>query len=391
MTRHYRVISADGHVETPPDPWVRHVPERWRDRAPRLVPGPDGGEAWVVEGRPLLPNGQNVTGRGPVRFAGASYYRADGSPIEGAGDGVQRLQEQDEDGIDAEVLFPPVFASRFIEGVADRDVYVALVQAYNTFLAEDYCSVAPDRLIGCAVIPVTGIDDAVAELRRIHGLGLRGVAIHQFPNGTGAPTPEDDRFWATALELGVALAPHQGFGDQVPPPLPVGAGTKSRTLAASLIDRIGSLRPAYCLAQLMTAGVFDRFPEIQLYYAESNAAWLASALYHFDDTFRCYNEWFQADLPRLPSEYIREHVFFGMIRDPLALQLGDFLPLDRLMWGSDFPHSVGTYPGSQEYIAEAFAHLDDATRQMILVDNPCRFFGLDPQATLTETPERAMA
>ena len=58
MARTYHVISSDGHVETPPDAWVAHVPEEHRHRAPRLIPVPDGGEAWVVEGRPLLYNGQ---------------------------------------------------------------------------------------------------------------------------------------------------------------------------------------------------------------------------------------------------------------------------------------------------------------------------------------------
>ena len=72
--RHYQVISADGHVETPPDPWVRYVPEKWKDRAPRLIELPDGGEGWIVEGQPLLKNGQNITGRGPISFSAASYY-----------------------------------------------------------------------------------------------------------------------------------------------------------------------------------------------------------------------------------------------------------------------------------------------------------------------------
>ena len=386
MARRYEVISADGHVETPPDGWAKYVPEQWRDRAPRLLSLPSGGEAWLVEGKPLLHNGQNITGRGPVRFAGASYFKADGSPNDGAGDAVQRLREQDEDGIDAEVLFPPVFASRFIEGIADQAIYRSLVQAYNTFLAQDYCAVAPDRLIGCAVIPVSGIDDAVAELRRIHSLGLRAVAIHQFPNGGGVPKPEDDRFWETALELGIALAPHQGFGDQTPPPVQPGVGTQMRSLAGALLDRAGSIRPAYCLAQLIVDGVFDRFPEIEFYFAESNAAWLANALWHFDDTFHCYNTWFEKDLKRDPSQYIHEHVYFGIIRDPLALRLGEFLPVDRLMWGSDFPHSVGSFPHSRAFIADAFTAVDAATKQRILVDNPARFFGLDPAAMLTDTP-----
>jgi predicted TIM-barrel fold metal-dependent hydrolase len=386
MARRYAVISADGHVETPPDGWVKYVPEEWRDRAPRLLSLPTGGEAWLVEGKPLLHNGQNITGRGPVRFAGASYYKPDGSPNDGAGDAAQRLREQDEDGIDAEVLYPPVFASRFIEGIADKAVYLSLVQAYNTFLAQDYCSVAPDRLIGCAVVPVSGIDDAVGELKRIHSLGLKAVAIHQFPNGGGAPKPEDDRFWETALELGVALSPHQGFGDQTPPPVAPGVGTQMRSMAGALLDRAGTIRPSYCLAQLIVDGVFDRFPEMQLYFAESNAAWLANALWHFDDTYRCYNTWFEKDLKKDPSQYIREHVWFGIIRDPLALRLGEFLPVDRLMWGSDFPHSVGSFPNSREFLADAFGGVDDALRRRILVDNPVRFFGLDPDAELTPTP-----
>ena len=135
MARYYQVISADGHVETPPDPWVKYVPEKWKDRAPRLINLPDGGEGWIIEGQPLLKNGQNITGRGPIRFDFGSYYKPDGSFNDGAGGPVQRLREQDEDGVDAEVLFPPVFASRFLEGIKDPDIYRSMIRAYNSWLA----------------------------------------------------------------------------------------------------------------------------------------------------------------------------------------------------------------------------------------------------------------
>ena len=46
-----------------------------------------------------------------------------------------------------------MFISRFIENIADQEAYVAMVRAYNDFLVEDYCSVAPDRLLGNAIIP----------------------------------------------------------------------------------------------------------------------------------------------------------------------------------------------------------------------------------------------
>ena len=147
MGRKYQVISGDGHLETPPD-FVKFVPEKFKDRAPRLITLPDGGgDAWLMEGMPLTYASQNLKGRGVVKFAGQSYFNDDGSRAEGTGDGVQRLREQDEDGIDAEILFAPVFASRFLEKIPERDVYMAMVQAYNTWLIEDYSAPAPDRLI----------------------------------------------------------------------------------------------------------------------------------------------------------------------------------------------------------------------------------------------------
>lgn len=388
MQRRYNVISADGHLETPPEAWVNHVPAEHRSRAPRLVHLSGGrGDAWVVEGQPLMHVGQNVKGSGPVRFAYGSYYNPDGSPREGTGGPQQRLREQDTDGLDAEVLYPPVFATRFIEGVADRDAYFSLVQAYNTFLAEDFCSLAPDRLIGNAFMPVSGIDDAVAELERAHNLGLKTVCLQQFPNGSGGPSPDDDRFWERALELGMAVAPHMSFGDFTSPPWK-GPDSSSQNAAGGMTQHCGPSTPAYCLAQLIISGTFDRFPELRIYFAEVNCALLPGMLYYMDRDYHEYNDWFQLELKRLPSEYVLEHCLFGMVQEKVAMKMAaaGLFPFDRLMWGSDFPHSVGTYPHSGDYLSEAFGEIDPAVQHAILVDTPAQFFHLDPAAPVTATP-----
>ena len=85
------------------------------------VAGTTGGEGWVVEGSPLVHNGQNLAAGRPLEVHGASYFEEDGSPVPGTGDARQRLAEQDRDGIDAEVLYPPVLMSRFIENIEDRE------------------------------------------------------------------------------------------------------------------------------------------------------------------------------------------------------------------------------------------------------------------------------
>lgn len=386
MGRKYQVISGDGHIETPPDVWVKYVPKQWQDRAPRLLRLPEGGEGWLIEGQPLLKNGQNITGRGPVRFEGASYYKPDGSAAEGAGGPAQRLREQDLDGIDAEVLFPPVFASRFIEGIRDREVYCAMIRAYNTFLARDYCSLAPDRLIGNAAMPITNIDDALAELEFIAGEGIPSTSFYQFPNGSGFAKPEDDRFWGRAQELGIRLSPHFGFGSMNAPMGTAQTGTAGIPLASALAQRAAGMQPVYCIAQLIASGVFDRFPEIRFYFAETNASWLPFALFVLDDNYTIFRDAFGLTLKRKPSEYVTDHCWFGIVRDPLAIALHEHLPIDRIMFGSDFPHSVGSYPDSKRFLEKAFAKVDPRIRRKVLLDVPAEFFGLDLSRDITPTP-----
>ena len=323
--RTYRAISCDGHLEIPPDPWIRHVPAEHRDRAPRLVKLRTGGEGWVVEGSPLIHNGQNVAAGRPLKVKGGSYWEDDGvTPVPGTGDAAQRLREQDLDGVDAEVLYPPVFISRFIENIEDREAYVAMVRAYNDFLAEDYCSVAPDRLIGNAVIPASGIEDAIAELKRAKSIGLRSVTMASFPNGTGRPAPEDDAFWEAALELGMPLTAHGTMGERGPtrcwPGPPAAPSTCRRRSSPAPCPR-----PCCASCGWSLSGVLDRLPELRIYLAETNASWLPYVLYMVDDSYSIFRHWYGADLQMAPSDYAWRHFSFGIVRDPLALRMRELL------------------------------------------------------------------
>jgi predicted TIM-barrel fold metal-dependent hydrolase len=62
------------------------------------------------------------------------------------------------------------------------------------------------------------------------------------------------------------------------------------------------------------------------------------------------------------------------------------VPLDNLMWGSDFPHSVGSYPHSRKFLEEAFAPVDPRIRRKILLETPAAYYGLDLGKPITETP-----
>jgi predicted TIM-barrel fold metal-dependent hydrolase len=382
--RHYQVISCDGHLEIPPDAWVRHVPDEHRDRAPRLVKLRTGGEGWIVEGSPLIHNGQNVAAGRPLKVKGGSYWEPDGSPVPGTGSARQRLAEQDRDGIDAEVLYPPVFISRFIENIEDSEAYVAMVRAFNDFLAEDYCAVAPDRLIANAVIPASGVEDAIAELKRAGEIGLPSVCLGSFPNGSGSPAPEDDLFWRAALDLGMPITAHSAMGDRSNPLL-VQSARGTFDLEMSMLSRTMP-PPVVGIVRMILSGVLDRFPDLRIYFAETNASWIPGLLYMLDDSYSIFRHWYGVDLAMRPSEYIWRHFSFGMVRDPLAVRMRDLLDMDHIMWGSDFPHSVSSFPESARWLDEIFDGCPDEVRRQVLVETPCAYFGLDRDAVLTATP-----
>ena len=46
----YRVISADNHIIEPRNLFIDRVPARYRDQAPRVVRGKDGGDGWSLDG-----------------------------------------------------------------------------------------------------------------------------------------------------------------------------------------------------------------------------------------------------------------------------------------------------------------------------------------------------
>src|SRR5205809_356260 len=59
------------------------------------------------------------------------------------GPAEQRLREQDVDGVDAEILFGGAGT-----GSKHPELRQSFVHAYNGYLSEEYCSAAPDRLLG---------------------------------------------------------------------------------------------------------------------------------------------------------------------------------------------------------------------------------------------------
>lgn len=390
MAREYRLMSSDGHLEVPPERWSHRVPEKWRDRTPRTIDLPEGGDAILIEGRPLVE--ANFLDLRAGRASG--QWQPFGLRVEGAagvGPPEQRVREQDEDGLDAEVLFPAQAAGPGLwRNISHDEPYKAMIRAYNDWLGEEYCPVAPDRLIGLGVMPWTNADDAVAEMEHCAKLGLKGVVMGVLPNAKGYPTPEDDKFWAAAVDMDMPVTVHVAFdrtGPRESQPTfryPKEDPEMMRKLRRPLLEWMTNfgLRPSISVTQLVLAGVFDRFPKLKIFFAETRLGWVPFWIEHCDLWYKRHIGWTEEylgfkPLKQLPSEYIKEHIYWSVQYEKVAVELRHHVGVDKIMFATDFPHIECEWPDTRPLVEEIYADVPEDEKAKMWAGNAVEFFRLD--------------
>jgi predicted TIM-barrel fold metal-dependent hydrolase len=363
MARTYKLISADSHINEPPDLWTSRVPAEFRDRAPRIEHF-DQGDAWVMEGAldPINFGANCNVGLPPEQRPAWIKFE---DVRTGGWDPAARLGEQDQDKVDAEILYPtPRVSNQVLWYTEDRDFHLACIRAYNDWLAE-YCAYAPDRLWGVALMPNVGVEEAVAELRRTMAMpGIKGALLGQYPHGGEAISDEDDAFWAVAEELNAPLSVHVGFATTA-------QGDKSRGKST------GSLRffdAPIRATQFVEGGVFDRFPNLHLVLVEVDCSWLPYMREQMDDRFKRTVPTSRPDIKRMPSEYFTDNIFSTFITDTYGIKNREAIGVSQMMWSSDYPHSGADWPNSWKTIEDHFAGVSEGDRQEILAGNAVRLY-----------------
>jgi predicted TIM-barrel fold metal-dependent hydrolase len=359
---------------------------------PRRVTLPNGGDGIQHEDGSITYGGTgHFAGHGPedfdptiVHFEGEAGH---GSPEE-------RLREQDVDGVDGEILFG-VLGGR---GSREREMGMALVRAYNDYLAEEFCAYAPDRLFGMAALPGQGVEEDVAEMEHAAKQGMAGVVLSTYPSRNGYPAPEDDRFWAAAIDLDMPIAVHtamarrQGVRGEYMIKYPREPEGYDRP-PIDIVDRMSRYGTRHCgcleLTQMIMTGVFDRFPKLKIYWAENQLGWIPIFKEQMDLIYEANRFWVERihgvkRLAQRPSEYVEEHAYWGFFDDPVGVELRDKIGVDHIMWGSDFPHEVSRWPHSREVMSAQMEAVPDTEARMMLRDNAVKFFHLDRRFSRAE-------
>lgn len=383
-----RIVDADCHILEPPHIWETWLPERYRERAPRLVKDADGGDAWLtaVGGDPD-PIGLVATPGMPYdqfRWLGVTYEQA----RPGCCNGAARLDDMDLDGVWAEVLYPPQRTMSHFLGDDDDDFVLAGVEAYNNFLFEEFCAPDPRRLIGLAQIPSLGIDAAIDGLRKAKARGARGVVISNWPAGDDGLSADDDPFWAAACDEGVPVAIHINIISRRQRSAARKAAARAgNTLydmrsEAARAKAIGSMSHVFsmtagAITQMIFTGVFERFPDLHVAWIEIGCGWLPHFIESLDDRYWRNRAWGDLPISEPPSFYWYRNNSASFITDRSGIELRHRVGVRNMMWSSDYPHHGNDWPYSRKVIAETMGQIPEDERLLITGGNAARIWGLE--------------
>jgi len=380
----YRAISADSHIVEPPHLWEKWLTPELRKFAPKLVKDHEGGDAWQYgENLAPAPIGLVAVRRG--RKYTDPDYKWTGLRIDqvnqGAFYGEPRLAEQDEDGVSAEVLYAPVRAAMHFMSPGNDEIALAGVQAYNNWLHQEFCAVAPQRLIGLALIPNIGIEGSLAELRRTKQMGMKGCTIMAWPSGGMNLSRDDDPFWAEAERLGMPVSIHVRLSGKEGLKGAAAVGALAGKGPAPLNPLIGMSTGAVAdapklLAEMVYSGMFDRFPRLQMVFGEVNVGWVPLVLESMDDHYLRDRIWTKTELERMPSTYWRTNFAATFIIDKFGIRNRDLIGSETILWSTDYPHHRCDWLESQRLIADHMDGVPAAEAAAMCAGNAARIYGL---------------
>src|SRR3954462_11921606 len=249
------VISVDDHVTEPAHVWQTYLPERFRERGPRIHRGkwgpisfnrggggrgdynqqedPDGewGDAWIYEDKVIyvqkkfvaIPkaatkNDDPSTFDKTVMTMTATTYddmRA------GCWDAKERKKDFELNWVVGSLPFPtfPRFCGQTFKEADDMELALACVQAYNDWMVEEWCDPSIGINIPLIIMPLWDVELAAKEIERNAARGVRAVCFSELPTKLDLPSIHTgywDPMFAVCDDTGTTVCMHVGSSSTDP-------------------------------------------------------------------------------------------------------------------------------------------------------------------------------
>ncbi|HEY7107242.1 MAG TPA: amidohydrolase family protein [Acidimicrobiia bacterium] len=372
-----RIFDADNHYWEASDAFTRHRDPAFAARGLE-VKEVDGALRYVVEGEVF----RGLPGPGDVHprprpgsfmdyFSGKlsrqEFVKSFNIPPSEHPEWYERdarLRVMDDQGVEAVWMFPS--QGVVLEApILERDVEAAIevVRAFNRWIEDRWGFAYRDRIFGVPYLNMSDPDDLVAELEWCLDHGARVVAIRHGAAVTadGLRSPADpvfDRFWGLAQESGVVVSSHDGadstYADMYPlltrvwgdsPDLGAhGGGDNMRMMGGgSVIASLMKNRIVHDFAYILVAHrLFERFPRLKVAYIENGCAWVPALLQALDYLGH------GGDYASSPRDQFVEHCWVAPFVEESVDELARHLPVERILFGSDWPHGEG-FPEPRDF------------------------------------------
>jgi predicted TIM-barrel fold metal-dependent hydrolase len=388
------IISSDCHAGTLPSGYNEYMPAKYHEAA---------NEWWVKYTREMMSrigtffdqeaveaygDGVGDEGKGRMRaMSDPNFSPSDNdllsmlsdpsnpfAPRRGEFDASVRIEELDDDGVAGEIIFPQMapFGAGLMQYRHDVTPELNLVgcRAYNRWLA-DFCNRYPTRMAGVALINVDDIEVTVQEIRDAKAAGLWGGVL--LPSSTGSHPfyhhPRYEPIWAVCEEIDMPLQSHSGWSPDY------GDVESATAMFISEVD-MWAQRP---FTAMMWSGAFERHPNLKYILTETGVGWILEKLRVLE--FKAADpifKHFTKDLSLGPTEYFERNCWIGASFMPA--HEGKFrhdIGVDKLMWGSDYPHLEGTWPNTMKALNETFGDYPEGEIRAILGGVATEVYGFD--------------
>jgi predicted TIM-barrel fold metal-dependent hydrolase len=250
--------------------------------------------------------------------------------------GEMRLSLMDETGVDVQVLSLTTPGLHNLEGGASA----RLARRTNDLIAQTVAR-WPNRFQGFAALPTPQPSEAPRELERaVRGLGLKGAMLC---GRTGEKNLDHPDFWPTfecAAELGVPIFIHPQIPQRSVREACYSGFAVEVDLALATYGLGWHYEAGLQFVRLALAGVFDRFPGLQVILGH----WGEVVLFYLERLSALDRA---AKLKRPFADYARENLYVtasGMFSEAYLQRCVDIIGIDRVLFSTDFPYQYR--PGS---------------------------------------------
>lgn len=244
--------------------------------------------------------------------------------------GEMRLQLMDETGVDVQVLSLTTPGLHNLE----RDASTALARRTNDLVAEAVAR-RPERFQGFAALPTPAPREAPRELERaVRDLGLKGAMLCGRTREKNLDHPDFWPIFDCAAELGVPLFIHPQIPQQAVRDACYSGFGAELDLALAGPGLGWHYEAGLQFVRLALAGVFDRFPGLQI------------ILGHWGEVVLFYLERLSvldrvAKLDRPFTAYARENLYVtasGMFSETYLQRCVEIVGIDRILFSTDYPY-----------------------------------------------------